>query len=192
MIASVLVAAPKFNPPAGIPPITPGSVVIVKRSQTFSSFATLAIPSGIPIPKLTTLLAINSNDARRAITFFSFKAMEGIDPAEIRSSLANPGLYGSANVCQWFSGFATTTQSTRIPGIFTWRGLRVPDSAMRSTWAITMPPEVTCGHCDGERFQLERLFSIGASVGVRGCATHDGNVHWKKSCKEGSQLHLSI
>ena len=29
-----------------------------------------------------------------------------------------------------------------MPGIFTWRGLSVPRSAMRSTCAMTMPPEL--------------------------------------------------
>ncbi len=43
----------------------------------------------------------------------------------------------------WYSGFsATTTQSTRMPGILTWRGLSVSRSAMRSTCTITMPPEL--------------------------------------------------
>jgi hypothetical protein len=34
---------------------------------------------------------------------------------------------------------ATTMQSTRMPGTFTCRGGREPRSAMRSTWAMTMP-----------------------------------------------------
>jgi hypothetical protein len=38
-----------------------------------------------------------------------------------------------------WSGSATTTQSTRIPGILTWRGGSPLRSAIRSTWAITMP-----------------------------------------------------
>jgi hypothetical protein len=43
----------------------------------------------------------------------------------------------------WYSGFsATTTQSTSTPGIFTWRGFSEPRSAMRSTWTMTMPPEL--------------------------------------------------
>ena len=67
MIACVLAAAPKFSPPAGMPPMTPGSAVIVIRSMTFSSLATLARPSGMPMPRLTTLLGISSSAARRAM-----------------------------------------------------------------------------------------------------------------------------
>ena len=69
--------------------------------------------------------------------------MAAIDEAGTRISPANAALYGSPNVCMWYSGFsATTTQSTRMPGIFTCRGLSDPRSAMRSTWAMTMPPEL--------------------------------------------------
>ena len=39
MTACVLIAAPKFSPLAGIPPITPGSAVSVMRSAIFSSLA---------------------------------------------------------------------------------------------------------------------------------------------------------
>jgi len=38
-----------------------------------------------------------------------------------------------------WAGSATTTQSTRIPGIFTCRGGNPLRSAILSTWAITMP-----------------------------------------------------
>ncbi len=86
-MACVFVAAPKFNPPAGMPPITPGSVVMVKRSITCSSFATLAIPSGMPIPRLTTLFAINSKAARRAMILRSFSAIGAIELAATRNSL---------------------------------------------------------------------------------------------------------
>ena len=61
-------AAPKSSPPAGTPPMTPGSAVSVIRSTMRSSLATLAMPSGMPMPRLTTLLACSSIAARRAIT----------------------------------------------------------------------------------------------------------------------------
>ena len=66
MTACALIAAPKFAPPAGIPPITPGSAVKVIKSVHFSSAATAATPSGMPTPRLTTLLGRNSIAARRA------------------------------------------------------------------------------------------------------------------------------
>ena len=100
MIACVFVAAPKLRPPAGMPPITPGSVVIVKRSITCSSFATLAMPSGMPMPRLTTLLAISSNAARRAMILRSVSAIGGTELAATRSSLENAALYCSPKVCQ--------------------------------------------------------------------------------------------
>lgn len=67
MMASALVAAPKFRPPAGMPPITPGSAVSVTRSSSFSSAATAATPSGMPMPRLTTLFGRSSINARRAM-----------------------------------------------------------------------------------------------------------------------------
>ena len=67
MIACVFTAAPKFRPEAGMPPTTPGSAVSVSRSITFSSVATPATPSGMPMPRLTTLLAFSSSAARRAM-----------------------------------------------------------------------------------------------------------------------------
>ena len=59
-------------------------------------------------------------------------------------------------VCQWCSGRAMTTQSTRTPGIFTCRGLRLSlghalhlrdDDAAR----------IVRRHRDGERLQGQRL-----------------------------------
>ncbi len=41
----------------------------------------------------------------------------------------------------WLAGSATTTQSTRMPGIWTSRGLSESLAAMRSTCTITKPPE---------------------------------------------------
>ena len=67
MTACGLMAAPKLSPEAGTPPITPGSAVIVTRSLTPSSAATAAMPSGMPMPRLTTALASSSSAARRAM-----------------------------------------------------------------------------------------------------------------------------
>ena len=67
-------AAPKSRPPAGTPPITPGSVVSVSSSLIFSSAATLAMPSGMPMPRFTTLLTRSSSAARRAMILRSSSA----------------------------------------------------------------------------------------------------------------------
>ena len=55
--------------------MTPGSAVSVIRSAIFSSLATLATPSGMPMPRLTTLLASSSSAARRAMIFRSFSSI---------------------------------------------------------------------------------------------------------------------
>ena len=92
MIACVLAAAPKFSPPAGRPPMTPGSAVIVIRSMTFSSLATLARPSGMPMPRLTTLLGISSSAARRAMILRALIAIGAIALICTRISPANDAL----------------------------------------------------------------------------------------------------
>ena len=92
MIASGLVAAPKFSPPAGMPPITPGSVESVMRSSTRSSLATLAIPSGMPMPRFTTLLGFNSSAARRAMILRSLIPMGSRDVIGTRISPAKAAL----------------------------------------------------------------------------------------------------
>ena len=58
--------------------MTPGSAVKVIRSMIFSSLAILATPSGMPIPRLTTLFGFSSSAARRAITLRSLIAMGGM------------------------------------------------------------------------------------------------------------------
>ena len=181
MIACALVAAPKLRPPAGMPPTTPGSAVSVSRSMIPSSAATLDTPSGMPMPRLTTLLGCSSSAARRAMILRSDIGMAAIDEAGTRISPENAALYGSPNVCMWYSGFsATTTQSTRIPGIFTCRGLSDPRSAMRSTCTMTMPPELRAA------IAIARPSSVSASrlhrdvaVGIGGGAADHADVDRK-------------
>ena len=91
MIASVLTAAPKFRPEAGTPPITPGSAVMVMKERIFSSLATEATPSGMPMPRLTTPLAGSSMAARRAISLRSSSGMGGSEPSGTRSSCEKAG-----------------------------------------------------------------------------------------------------
>ncbi len=95
MIAWVLTAAPKLSPPAGMPPITPGSAVSVSRSMTCSSAATLATPSGMPMPRFTTASACSSIAARRAMILRSLMPMPAIADIGTRSSPENAGLYCS-------------------------------------------------------------------------------------------------
>jgi hypothetical protein len=71
----------------------------------------------------------------------------------------------------WYSGFsATTTQSTRMPGTFTCRGLSVPRSAIRSTWTMTTPPEflaaiaIACASSVSASFSMVTLPSGSAVV----------------------------
>jgi hypothetical protein len=87
MIACALVAAPKSRPPAGTPPTTPGSAVRVIRSMIFSSAATLATPSGMPMPRLTTLLALSSMAARRAMIL---RSLIPIGVIELIGALISP------------------------------------------------------------------------------------------------------
>ncbi|MET4823488.1 hypothetical protein ABH972_001077 [Bradyrhizobium ottawaense] len=87
-------------PLAGMPPITPGSAVSVMRSMIRSSLATEAIPSGMPMPRLTTLLAFSSRAARRAMILRSLTGITGSDAARTRISLEKAGLYCVPKVCQ--------------------------------------------------------------------------------------------
>src|SRR5471032_1779889 len=138
MIASALVAAPKFKPPAGRPPITPGSAVSVTRSSSFSSAATCATPSGMPMPRLTTLFGRSSIKARRAMILRSVSAIVAMLDRGTRSSTAKAACYGSAKGCMWYSGFsATTTQTFAEPYSAAFAGeLRVPLSSI-ATMALT-------------------------------------------------------
>ena len=80
-------------------------------------------------------------------------------------------------VCQWCSGCETTTQSTRTPGIFTSRGLRLPLSATRSTCTITRPPAL----CTAVATASASMVSASRSMvmlpfGIRGGAAQERDV----------------
>ena len=51
-----------------------------------SSLATAATPSGMPMPRLTTLFGSSSSAARRAITLRSLIGIGGIEPSGARVS----------------------------------------------------------------------------------------------------------
>jgi hypothetical protein len=57
-----------------------------------SSLATLATPSGMPMPRLTTALAVSSIAAHRAMIFRSLIAIVGIDEIGTRISPEYAGL----------------------------------------------------------------------------------------------------
>ena len=80
-----------------MPPITPGSAVKVIRSMIRSSLATAAIPSGMPMPRLTTLLAFSSNAARRAMILRSLIGIGGSAPARTLISLDVSGSMSMPN-----------------------------------------------------------------------------------------------
>src|SRR2546427_86313 len=85
-----------------------------------------------------------------------------------------------ANVCWWCSGCsAITTQSTSTPGIFTCRGFSPWRSAMRSTWTITMPPELWAAGAMERPSSVSASFSMvtlpaGSAVGPRRVAAGMG------------------
>ena len=88
-MACAFTAEPKSSPPVGMPPMAPGSAVSVSRSRMCSSAATLAMPSGMPIPRFTTLLGRSSMAARRAMTFRSDSSSGAIELRTRRSSPLN-------------------------------------------------------------------------------------------------------
>ena len=47
-----------------------------------------------------------------------------------------------------------------MPGILTWRGLRLPLSATRSTWAMTMPPELCAAIAMASASSVSASFSM--------------------------------
>ena len=92
MTACALVAAPKSPPPAGMPPMAPGSAVSVIRSAIFSSAATEATPSGMPKPRFTTLFGRSSMAARRAMILRALSGIGASDVSGTRTSAAKAGL----------------------------------------------------------------------------------------------------
>ena len=70
----------------------PGSVVSVRNSSIRSSLATLATPSGMPMPRLTTLFGCNSKAARRAMTLRGPMGMGGRARMGTRTSPLKAGL----------------------------------------------------------------------------------------------------
>jgi len=79
------------------------------------------------------------------------------------------------------AGFARTTQSTKTPGILTCLGLREPRSAIRSTCAITRPPELRAAIAIASTSSVSASFSIvmlpsGSAVVPRTMPTSIGKV----------------
>jgi hypothetical protein len=161
-----------------MPPITPGSAVSVMRSVTRSSLATLAMPSGMPMPRLTTPPATSSSAARRAMILRSLIAIGTSRFIGTRISPAKAALYGSTKVCMWYSGFsATTTQSTRHAGDLhlPWRQRAALDDA------LDLHDDDAAGvvrrHCQRQRFERQRLaLHRDVAVGVGAGAAHERDI----------------
>ncbi len=84
--------------------MTPGSAVSVTYRSTFSSLATAATPSGMPMPRFTTPPIGSSNAQRRAITLRSSSGSGGSVSSTALISPENAGLYAVAYVWWWCSG----------------------------------------------------------------------------------------
>ena len=72
--------------------MAPASTVSVIRSRIPSSLATVAMPSGIPMPRFTTELVFSSIAARRAITLRASSAVAPGASGTTRTSPAYAGL----------------------------------------------------------------------------------------------------
>jgi len=71
-------AGPKIQSPIGSPPINPDSAVRVEYSRTLSSWATWETPSGMPMPRFTTLFGFSSKAARLTIICAGSFPWEGL------------------------------------------------------------------------------------------------------------------
>ena len=125
-----------------MPPIVPGSAVKVTNRSTFSSAATAATPSGMPIPKI---------DHSAQGKFEAAAARD--DPALVQRQLLDPvqrhpQLPGQGRTVRRRSRSARGSPDERrprnpreCPGICTALGLSDPSSASRSTCTMTSPRE---------------------------------------------------
>ena len=113
------------------------------------------------MPRLTTLFGRSSSAARRAITLRRHMS-NGRSLPRRHAQLAREGgaVGGGEGLLVVAPASATTTQSTRTPGILTWRELSVPRSAMRSTCTITSPPLLRAA------IAIDRLSSVSASRSI--------------------------
>ena len=171
MIACALTAAPKSRPPAGTPPITPGSAVSVSRSLTFSSAATAATPSGMPMPRFTTLFGAQLHGRARAMTL-----RRPIGSARrTATSPRRPGCRRREGLRVVSGASATTTQSTSTPGILTCAGLSA--AALGDALDLRDDQAAAVVHRDRQPVERERL-ALHRDVAVRvgGGAADDGDM----------------
>ena len=177
MTAWVLVAAPKSMPLAGTPPITPGSAVSVMRSMIFSSLAIAATPSGMPMPRLTTLLAFSSKAARRAMILRSLIAIGGSEPARRPDLAAEGGIVLRAEGLPVVLGLGdddAVDQNARYLHL-----ARVEAAALGDALDLgdDDAARIVRRHRDGERLERQRLLFHGEiAVGVAGGGADDPDV----------------
>ena len=84
------------------------------------------------MPRFTTWFGTTSSSPRRAMILRSSISIVFKETGVLISEV-KPGLYSVMYDIQWFSGFATTTPSTSVPGILTSRGFKLFSVAIRST-----------------------------------------------------------
>ena len=169
-----------------MPPITPGSAVIVSRSMIFSSAATLATPSGMPMPRLTTLLGFSSSAARRAMILRSDIGIGG-DRRRRHADLAGErravglgerlhvvlGLLGDDDAVDEDAGDLHLPRIERA-ALGDALDLRDDDAA-----------RVARRHRDREAFERERLaLHRDVAVGIGGGAAHDADVDRERAVEQ--------
>ena len=161
-----------------MPPMTPGSAVSVIRSMIFSSLATLGQALGHADAEVDDAVG-HQLERRAAGDDLALAHRHRRDRAHRHADLAGErrAVRLGERLPMILRPSATTTQSTRMPGILTWRGLRLPRSAMRSTCDDDDAAGVVRRHGDGEHFQRERLaFHRDVAVGIGGRAADDPDV----------------
>ena len=158
----------------------PGSAVSVIRSMIFSSLATFATPSGMPMPRLTTLLAFSSSAARRAMIFRSFSSMGAIDPARDANLAAERRVVLNRECLPMMFGLGdddTVDEDARnldLP--------RVERAALGYSLHLhdDEPAGILHRHGDRQHFEGERfLFHGDVAVGIGGGAANDADIDRK-------------
>ena len=186
MMACALIAAPKLRPEAGTPPITPGSAVSVSRSVTPSSAATAAMPSGMPMPRLTTAFA-SQLERRAPGDDLALAHLQRLQRAHGHAHLAGKG--GGVELGEGLHVIlaplgddhaidqdAGDLDLARVQAAALGDALDLHDDA---------PAGVVRGHGDRERLQRQRLaLHRDVAVGIGGGAAHDGDVDRKRAVEE--------
>ena len=151
-----------------------------------SSLATLAMPSGMPMPRLTTLFGLQlERRAPRDDLAFGPICIGGID-SHRHADFAAEGrvVRRRRRSASDARAGATTTQSTRMPGILTCRGFSVPRLGDPLDLHDDDAAGIARGHRDRQRFERQRLLlHRDVAVGVGGGAAHDRDIDRAAPCR---------